>query len=256
MKACILEDINKIKYQDMNKPIMQAGEVMLKVKACGICSSDLDRVFKTGAYHYPIVLGHEIAGQIIDVANEKNQSYIGKKAVVFPLLPCFQCNSCKNGYYAQCSNYNYFGSRCNGGFAEYLSVPLWNIKTFSDDINYDIASLCEPSAVAWHSVRVAKVNKENKILILGSGFIGIMIGFWAKSLGADVYFKVRNNQKQAFLNQLGFKKILINNDELKFDICFECVGTNETIEEYKNKVIDEQLDAIKLIAPDIVIIEV
>lgn len=231
MKACVLEELGEMEYKNVPKPDMKTNEVLVQVKACGICSSDLDRVFNTGAYHYPIILGHEISGQIVDIADNRNESYIGKKVVVFPLLPCFKCEACQKGFYAQCNNYNYYGSRCNGGFAEYLSVPLWNIKTFSDDINYEIASLCEPSAVAWHSVSDAEIKRNDKVLILGSGLIGIMVGFFAQSLGAQVYFKVRNYNKQNFLKQLGFKNIYKEINNTKFDTCFECVGTNEAIQE-------------------------
>lgn len=229
MKACVFNNINDISYQDVPDPKVCIGEVLIQIKACGICSSDLDRVFKNGAYHYPIILGHEISGQIVEVSKGVNKSYIGKHAVVFPLLPCFKCPSCNSGFYTQCNNYNYFGSRCNGGFAEYLNVPLWNIKIFNDDISYEIAALCEPSAVAWHSVSIANIKKNNNILIIGSGFIGIMIGFWAKSLGANVYFKVRNKHKQIFLNKLGFKNVFEGLNDIKFDTCFECVGTNDAV---------------------------
>lgn len=142
-------------------------------------------------------------------------------------MPCFECQSCKNGLYAQCKNYNYFGSRCNGGYAEYLSVPLWNIKTFSNDIDYKIAALCEPSCVAWHSICKSHIHKGRKILILGSGIIGIIIGFLARQLGANVYFKARTDKKINFLKSLGFNVFKENNAE--FDICFECVGSNESL---------------------------
>lgn len=229
MKALILNAIGNLTYKKVDTPKVQNGEVLLKIKACGICSSDLDRVFVSGAYHYPIILGHEIAGEIVDIGVNVDKSYLGKRAVVFPLLPCFQCQSCKNKLYAQCKNYNYFGSRCNGGYAEYLSVPLWNIKTFSNDIDYKLAALCEPACVAWHSIQKSNINKGQKILILGSGLIGIIIGFWAKQLGADVYFKVRNDKKMKFLQSLGFLNVFKEQNSVDIDICFECVGSNESL---------------------------
>lgn len=229
MKALVLNAINDLSYNEVANPKMKNNELLLKIKACGICSSDLDRVFVSGAYHYPIILGHEIAGEIVDIGANVNKAYLGKRAVVFPLLPCFKCQSCKNGFYAQCENYNYFGSRCDGAYAEYLSVPLWNIKTFSKDIDYKIAALCEPACVAWHSVQKANIHKGSKILILGSGLIGIIVAFWAKRLGADVHFKMRNDKKINFLNSLGFLKVFKESDMADFDICFECVGSNESV---------------------------
>lgn len=229
MKALVLNAIGNLSYEEVAKPKVQNEEVLLKIKACGICSSDLERVFVSGAYHYPIILGHEIAGEIVELGANIDKSYLGKRAVVFPLLPCFKCQSCKNGFYAQCQNYNYFGSRCNGGFAEYLTVPLWNIKTFSNEIDYKFASLCEPASVAWHSICKAKICKGDKILILGSGIIGIIIAFFAKKLGADVYFKVRTDKKNQFLQSLGFLTLFKEKDKVDMDICFECVGSNESL---------------------------
>lgn len=229
MKALVLNAINDLSYKEVANPKMKNNELLLKIKACGICSSDLDRVFVSGAYHYPIILGHEIAGEIVDIGTNVNKAYLGKRAVVFPLLPCFECQSCKNGFYAQCQNYNYFGSRCDGAYAEYLSVPLWNIKTFSKSIDYKIAALCEPACVAWHSICKANIHNGTKILILGSGLIGITIAFWAKRLGADVHFKLRNDKKINFLKSLGFLNVFKENDIADFDVCFECVGSNESV---------------------------
>ena len=229
MKALILNAMSDLHYKEVDSPKIQDSEVLLKIKACGICSSDLDRVFVSGAYHYPIILGHEIAGKIIEVGANVDESYLGKRAVVFPLLPCFKCESCKNSFYAQCQNYNYFGSRCNGGFAEYLSAPLWNLKIFSQSIDYKIAALCEPICVAFHSIQKAQIHKGQKILIIGSGFIGIVIGFWARHLGANVYFRVRNEKKTRFLQSLGFRNVFKEIKNTDFDICFECVGSNESV---------------------------
>ena len=134
MKACVLEGIGQLKYKDVEIPVMKKGEVLVNVKACGICSSDIPRIFTTGTYHFPTIPGHEFCGQIVDAAEDVDKSYIGKRAVIFPLIPCGECPSCKEKEYARCDNYNYFGSRCDGGMAEYISVPLWNIVTFSDDI--------------------------------------------------------------------------------------------------------------------------
>ena len=229
MKACVLRAIKDLEYKEIANPVVKPGEVLVQIKACGICSSDLDRVFRTGAYHFPIVLGHEMAGQVIAVAPEVDSSLVGKRVVVYPLLPCFECESCKKGFYAQCKNYNYFGSRCDGGYAQYLSVPIWNIKPFSDTVPFTYAAICEPAAVAWNAVSKADIKSGTKLLIIGTGLIGIVVGLWARQKGADVSFKVRNVQKADFIKTLEFEHVATDFDEGSFDICMECVGTNETI---------------------------
>lgn len=229
MKACVLRAIKDLEYTEVAAPEVKSGEVLVQVKACGICSSDLDRVFRTGAYHFPIVLGHEIAGQVAAVAPDVNSNLVGKHVVVYPLLPCFECGSCKRGFYTQCKDYSYFGSRCDGGYAQYLSVPVWNIKPFSDSVAFTHAALCEPAAVAWNAVSKADINSGTKLLIVGTGLIGIVAGLWAQKKGTEVSFKVRNSQKADFIKSLGFDKVQNDFGEDSFDICMECVGTNESI---------------------------
>ena len=229
MKACVLHAVKDLRYTEIPDPIVKNGEVLVQVKACGICSSDLDRVFRTGAYHFPIVLGHEIAGQVVAVAPDVDNILVGKRVVVYPLLPCFECEACENGFYTQCKSYNYFGSRCDGGYAQYLSVPVWNIKTFSDTVPFTHAALSEPAAVAWNSVSKADIEPGSKLLIVGTGLIGIVAGLWAKNRGADVSFKIRNSQKADFIKALRFDHVQSEFEEGAFDICMECVGTNESI---------------------------
>ena len=234
MKACVLKGINDIECMLIEKPEVSAGNVLVKVKACGICSSDLNRVYRTGAYHYPTVLGHEISGEIVEIGEGVSQEYLGKHVVVFPLLPCNECEYCKEGFYAQCKNYNYFGSRCDGGMAEYLNVPLWNINLIQEPVPYEIAALAEPAAVAVHAAKQIEKVHEKSICIIGTGAIGIMIGLYLKKIGAkQICFRVRNQLKKSFLNQLGFMDIIDdkNEKEASMDVIMECVGSNSAIEQ-------------------------
>ena len=95
MKACVLKDKNNIVYEDVETPSPKKGEVLVKVLACGICSSDFNRVYKDSAYFFPIILGHEFSGQIVECGEGVEDSYFNKKVVVFPLLPCNECEFCK-----------------------------------------------------------------------------------------------------------------------------------------------------------------
>ncbi|MBX7491429.1 galactitol-1-phosphate 5-dehydrogenase [Helicobacter turcicus] len=228
MKACVLQGIEKIEQTKVARPNVKVGEALVQIKACGICSSDLDR-FHKGAYHYPLILGHEISGEIVAVAEDLDKNLIGKRVVVFPLLPCKKCQNCQSRNYAQCENYNYFGSRRDGGFAEFLSVPLWNLKIFEDKFDFLNASLCEPAAVAKHAL--SKLRADKRICIVGSGVIGILIGIWAKLENLRISFLIRNATKAKFLESLGFEVIF--NEKIatqKFDSCIECVGSEESLQ--------------------------
>lgn len=225
MKACVLEGIAQISCKNRKIPSLKENEALVQIKACGICSSDMDR-FKQGAYHYPLVLGHEMAGEVVAVENQKYQNFVGKKVVVFPLLPCQKCPNCLSQNYAQCEDYSYFGSRCDGGFEEYLAVPFFNLKFFDTQFDFLSASLCEPAAVAIHAL--SKLNESSKeILILGSGVIGILAGIFARLQHKKVYFLIRNQAKQDFLSHLGFE--CIQTLKRKFDTCLECVGSQESL---------------------------
>ena len=205
MKACVLEKLGQLVYRDVPTPEPKENEVLLQVKACGICSSDLDRVFTTGAYHFPLIPGHEFAGKIVETGRGVDPAYLNRRAAVFPLLPCFHCAACQGGAYARCENYNYFGSRCDGGFGEYIAVPVWNLVLFPDKIPYTTAALCEPASVALHAVSAAPITPHDIVVIIGSGTIGLLAAMWARLRGAKrVVIVGRGKAKTEFARSLGF----------------------------------------------------
>ncbi|MEG0291415.1 MAG: galactitol-1-phosphate 5-dehydrogenase [Anaerovoracaceae bacterium] len=239
MKALNLHGIYNLIYEDVEAPVLKNGEVLVKIKACGICSSDVERVFENGTYHFPTIPGHEFAGEIVEVAEGVDTSLIGKRTSVFPLLPCFECDSCKKEAYAMCANYKYFGSRNDGGFAEYLAVPVWNLVLFDDTIPYEVGALCEPAAVSLHAVNMGNIKPGDKVAVMGTGTIGILIGVFAKLKGATVYMCGRRKESLDFVETFGLNTINIHNlkeevdkitDSIRMDVCFEAVGSNSSME--------------------------
>jgi L-iditol 2-dehydrogenase len=186
MKAAVLHAINDLRIDDVSMPELMPDEeaCILEIKVAGICGSDISRVFKDGTYSFPLIPGHEFAGVIIQ--NGKNSPFkIGQMVAVYPLLPCRKCPSCLEKRFQQCDNYNYFGSRCDGGFAEYIKVPYWNIIPAPDTVSAAEAALCEPASVAQHGMRNAKVATGDSVLIFGAGAIGLMMAQWAFIFGAS-----------------------------------------------------------------------
>ena len=161
IKALVLHEVGKLTLDEIDNYKLKKDWVLVKLKYCGICSSDIERVFVNGTYHFPTIPGHEMAGEIVCV-NDCDEKILGKSVCIFPMLPCMKCEACKKGEYAQCANYNYFGSRCDGGFSEYLLVPKWNL-VFFDNVSYKVASLCEPSAVSLHAVNLMNIKKNDNI---------------------------------------------------------------------------------------------
>ncbi len=153
MKAQVLYDIGEISYADVEKPVPRANEALVKVRACGICGSDIPRIYKTGAHNMPLIPGHEFSGTVEEC--ETAPELVGKRVGIFPLKPCMECAQCKNKHYEMCSNYDYLGSRCDGGFAEYVAVPTWNLILIPDEITDSEAAMLEPMCVAVHAMRKA-----------------------------------------------------------------------------------------------------
>lgn len=243
MKSYVLTEKGKIVQQEREKPAIGPGEVLLHVMACGICSSDIPRVFKGQVYHFPLVLGHEFSGQIEAVGEGVDPAYVGRRAVVFPLLPCKKCAACSVGEYARCDHYDYFGSRRDGAMTEYLAVPIWNIIPFSDSIDYTKAAMCEPAAVSLHAVNAATLRVGHSVVVVGPGSIGLLIAMWARVLGIEKVFVVgTSDEKLDFVRGLGFAHTVnaSKEDPLAYvksqtdgagaDVTFECVGSSESLQ--------------------------
>ena len=140
------------------------------------------------------------------VADAANENLIGKKAAVFPLLPCFQCPACQIGEYAQCANYDYYGSRRDGGFAEYINVNKWNLVMMPDNVSYEEAAMCEPCAVAIHALSQVGIEFGDTVAISGAGTIGLLLAYIASSWGAGkVLLLDIDERKLDFARQLGFQ---------------------------------------------------
>ena len=153
MKAYVLHDIGDIRYGEVKDPVLKPDEVLIEVKAVGICGSDIPRIFENGTYSFPLIPGHEFSGRIVETGAEADPDWLGKRAGVFPLLPCRNCAPCGQRHYEMCRNYSYFGSRTDGAFAQYVAVPVWNLVELPDEVSYEAAAMLEPMAVAAHAMR-------------------------------------------------------------------------------------------------------
>lgn len=203
MKAWVLYGINDLQLKEVPMPVPKEGELLVQVKAAGICSSDIQRIFTSGAYHYPIILGHEFSGITKD----------GVRVAVFPLIPCHTCASCKEKRYETCSHYNYIGSRQNGAFAQYVAVPRWNLIALPENISFEQAALIEPAAVAHHAVKRTELAGIRKAAVIGNGVIGQLIGVWLRHYGIEV------------VEVLGRNDIHSHTD---YHICFEAAGSTDS----------------------------
>lgn len=216
MEAARLHSIGDLRCDEVHIPTPRGQELLIRVGACGICGSDLPRVFAHGSSNgkYPITIGHEFSGEVVAVGEDAPQDLIGKRGAVFPLIPCRQCDPCLTGSYAMCEDYDYLGSRRDGGFAEYCLLPsAWHLIP-SQNASMEALAMTEPACVAQHAVRRAQVKAGQFLVIYGAGPIGIMAARWAKLFGAEVLLVDIADDKIAFAQGKGLAAV----NSLKEDV--------------------------------------
>lgn len=262
MKALVLRDVEKIKVENMEKPVPGKGQVLVKVSACGICGSDIPRAYKDGAHNMPLVIGHEFSGVVEECGSNVDNSWNGKPVGVFPLIPCMKCDCCLNRKYEMCSNYSYLGSRVDGGFAEYVLIPEWNLIELGDGVTMEQAAMLEPMAVAVHAIRQAlrvrgyDIGRSNlneildcNMVVMGLGTIGLLVTMFLKDMGFKNVYTIGNKAiQQKMVKAIGIEEdkycdigiwdeidwirgnTLSNGNMHGADFFFECVGQSRSLE--------------------------
>lgn len=220
MKACRLHAVGDFRTDEIQIPKPVGEQFLIKVEACGICGSDIPRIFTLGTskQRYPLVIGHEFGGEIVAVGEDADQSLIGLRGAVFPCIPCRECDSCLSGDYAMCADYDYLGSRSDGGFAEYCLVPSsWHfVPSNNPATTGDMLGMVEPCTVAQHAIRKGNVCAGKSVLIFGAGPIGIMAARWAQIFGAGpIVLSEIVDSKVEFARERGLTVINSSKEDLK-----------------------------------------
>lgn len=196
MKAVLMTEINHLEVVDVEIPKPQEDEVLLKIMAVGVCGSDIPRILKYGSHVLPIIPGHEFAGEVVETGEKVEGWKKGEKAAAAPLIPCNECEWCKKGIYSLCEKYQYYGSRNNGAFAQYLAVKADNLIKLSEDTPYDWGATIDPAANALHAFFRAKAGADDTICIFGMGAIGLFAVQYAKALGMKTIIAVDVNDEK------------------------------------------------------------
>ena len=248
MHALVYTGTNKIDFREEKDPIAKPGETLIKVKASGICGSDMH------AYHGnderripPLILGHEVSGTSLE------GKYKNKDVVINPLISCEKCDYCKNQREHLCPERTMIGMstpiKREGGLAELVSVPEKNIFEVPKKLSIKEAALAEPAAVALHAVLLAEQNlkkplSECKILIQGAGAIGLLCGLVLnkEKKSANIIMSDPNKKRLDECAKYLKANFVSPNDksikENNFDLILESVGLEVT-----------RHQAIKSIAP-------
>jgi len=197
MQALVLEENGKLVWREhVLNPV--DGWRHLRIASAGICGSDLGRGFNSGAYHYPLVMGHEFSAYDDD----------GRLYAVYPLLPCGKCSACQKGHIQLCEHYDYFGSRRDGAFAEEVYAPEDHLIPVPPGVTADEAAMTEPAAVAYHGTHGFGIVPGARALVIGGGPIGLIAAQWLRIRGArDVLVADIDPAKLAFSERFGFAAV-------------------------------------------------
>lgn len=190
MRAARLHAPADLRCDIVPRPQPDSDEVLIAVKAVGVCGSDPGRVMVKGTYSFPTVIGHEFAGKIVECGREVKGWKQGDRVTIVPLIPCFQCEYCQIGKYNLCDSYSYYGSRIDGAMAEYIKVKAANLLHLPENVNYEEGACTDPVSVALHAVRKAEMEPGYTVAVLGMGPIGLFTQQWAKIHGAVKVFAV------------------------------------------------------------------
>ena len=188
---------NDIRIEERPRPTLEKGESLAKIHASGICGSDLMEWYRKDKV--PLVLGHEIAGEIVDVADGVTNVQVGDRVVASHHVPCLECRSCLRGNETVCKTLRSTNFD-PGGFSQYVRLPKINtqlgIYKIPDDISYEEATFTEPLACVLRGQRRADVKKGDIVIVIGSGISGVLYIALAKATGADVIIAVDINKKK------------------------------------------------------------
>jgi L-iditol 2-dehydrogenase len=194
MRAAVYRGVNDVRVETVPVPEIGAGEVLIRVAACGVCGTDLKKIH-TGSHSAPRIFGHETAGTIAAVGTEVKGFAVGDRVMVFHHIPCGECYYCRKKTFAQCETYKKVGCTAGfepsgGGFAEYVRVMDWIVKRglikIPDGVPFEQAAFVEPVNTCLKAIKNLNLAVDETVLVIGQGPIGILLAALAARTGAKV----------------------------------------------------------------------
>lgn len=207
MRAAFCTAARRVEIRDVPAPAADPKGLVVRVRNCGICGSDLH--WYVGEFPPPAVCpGHEIAGEVVEVGRDVEGVSAGDSVAVEPLVVCRECPYCRTGNYQLCRRFHVLGMSRPGGLAEYVSVPAYAVYRLPPEMDCELASLTEPTAVCVHAVRLAGVAIGDRVLVLGAGSIGLLSILAARAAGArEVAVTARHAHQADMARRLGATRV-------------------------------------------------
>jgi L-iditol 2-dehydrogenase len=250
LKALIHTKPYCFEYSDFPDPVAGDDEVLIRVKACGICGSDVHGFTgKTGRRLPPLIMGHEAAGVVENPGKNVNGFKKGDRVCFDSTVYCNKCQPCQNGLYNRCDKRQVLGVstpefKRHGAFAEYVAVPWWIVSKIPDNMSFVQAAFLEPASIGTHAGNRPPISSEDTVVVIGGGTIGLFVMQAAKLRGAAKVIVVDINEfRLGLASKLGADKVInpLNSDLRETilketqgkgaDVTFEVVGCAKTFRE-------------------------
>ncbi len=246
MRAIVLEGPRKVRVQEVPMPQIGTNQILVQVKRCGICGSDLHsyaRGSRKVVSEISFAGGHELAGIVVDVGNTDSDFEIGDRVAFEPVDSCGSCDMCKTGLMQNCNNRKF----TNQGLAEYIAVSSSRLHRVPENLSWEAAALAEPLAVVIHAVRESNTHWPRNVVIIGAGTVGLLGLIVAKQMGVGFIGVTARYQHQADLAEnLGANSVLLSTKsdtkshigvwlgDNQIDTVFETVGGQQPVEQALN----------------------
>lgn len=204
MKALVIAEPRKMVWTTRDIPTPAAGEVVIKILTAGICGTDIHAWSGNQPFFsYPRVLGHEICAEVVAPGSGAESFQPGQRVALMPYISCLRCDACQSGKTNCCEQISVIGVHQDGGFCDYLCVPVSTLLAV-DDVAPEAAALIEPFAISAHAVRRAAIVADEQVLVVGAGPIGLGVAAIAAASGAQVVVADTSEfRRQHVADQLG-----------------------------------------------------
>ncbi len=245
MKAAIFYGRHDLKVEEIERPQITDEEVLIEVKACGVCGTDV-HIFEgsdgAAKVYPPEVLGHEYSGLVIEAGKNVKNFKVGDRVCVDPNMYCGNCTPCRDGKVHFCENMLSYGVTLKGGFAQYSAVNERQAYKLGENTNYVAGAMTEPLACCLHGIDMCDIKQGEKVVIVGAGLIGLLMLQLATISGASAVAVLEpSSEKREQAKKLGAtlcidpikedaQKILAENGFSDVQVVIECVGKTQTIE--------------------------
>ena len=235
MQVIEYQQSGRVKQRSLPIPKIHDNDILVKVTFSGICGTDLHIISGEAPAADKVVLGHEFSGIVTDIGSHVLKIKTGDRVAIDPNNYCGECYYCQKGQVHFCQNIHPIGIRHNGGWAEYCVVPESQVYILPKNTDAAWGALAEPLSCIVHGWdRIQPLNKENSVLLLGAGIIGILWRLVLKNAGIkNVFISEPNTSRREIVKKLGFEGITPN-DLTKhsggFDVIIDCSGNITAIE--------------------------